>query len=663
VGVSSTSGHRQGAVRTAGCDREARARSLAGFFDPGGQRSSEFRCSLAIRALDGREATVLETPHVVAACSPRVGRRIESELPWCLLDGRLHNASELVHHLGLGPGAGQDELLVAAFACWGPGMLERLRGEFAFVLWDPVRHQGMLARDHMGTRSLVFHETGDRLWFGTDVRELVRLLPRRPAPDHTALVHWLVMSTPAAGATMFEGLRRVEPGHAVLLDATGWRVVRYWAPRFREPLRRSRSELVDAVREGLRTSVRRRLEPGHPTAVLVSGGLDSTSVAALAHDLAPGEVLTASVSFPEYPNTDESFYVDRLNEALGTPSLRLRAADGRGMVRSAAEYLRAWDLPLHAWSESWGQPLMREIAAEGAKAVLAGDGGDELFGSRYYLIADRLRRGDLRGAVRLVRRIAEAGGVPPREWQLRWLWQFGFQAAVPWRVHDLVRQVYPSGAHMPWLLPDSAGLLAETRDTFDWQRLDGPRWWAGLVDALISKPHSYGLIDHGRRRAAQAGLDARNVLYDIDLVELALTLPPLSCFDAHLSRPLFRDAVAGLSPDKVRLRPDKVVFDAPIVDALRGPELPAIRRLLGQRDAEILAYVDGTHLRDLLREDAPDKASQPWQWAIQLWRLTTAEMWLRSQSDPAFVERWLDGDEAVQPLYELKRFGATKEAS
>jgi hypothetical protein len=117
-------------------------------------------------------------------------------------------------------------------------------------------------------------------------------------------------------------------------------------------------------------------------------------------------------------------------------------------------------------------------------------------------------------------------------------------------------------------------------------------------------------------------------------------LAPELAFDTRLTRPLLRDSVAGLLPDEVRLRPAKSNFDALFHAALAGSDLPPVRRVLGARDAELGAYVDlGTMHRMLLAADPPSDRRGRQLWATNVWRLVTAECWLRSQGDSTFPER------------------------
>jgi asparagine synthase (glutamine-hydrolysing) len=126
-------------------------------------------------------------------------------------------------------------------------------------------------------------------------------------------------------------------------------------------------------------------------------------------------------------------------------------------------------------------------------------------------------------------------------------------------------------------------------------------------------------------------LEARHPLFDLDLVELSLRLPPLATFDRYRSRPLLRNAMAGLLPDAVRLRPQKALFDSVLLDCLDGADGAAAFRLLSDPRAELRAYVDQRCLADALSVRSRQRREQPFRWMWQLWRLTTAECWLRAQ--------------------------------
>jgi hypothetical protein len=203
----------------------------------------------------------------------------------------------------------------------------------------------------------------------------------------------------------------------------------------------------------------------------------------------------------------------------------------------------------------------------------------------------------------------------------------------------------------PWMLPPLAqSWLESEQSAFAFKSLDGPRWWSYLLQGVTRGAGPAIVYEQSRRRAALAGVHARHPLVDVDVIELMLRVAPELAFDSRYSRPLLRECVAGMLPDEVRLRPTKSSFDQLFHAALAGADLPAARRILGARDAEIGAYVDLDVVRSVLldRDPPPD---QPWlqNWALHVWRLLTAECWLRSLGDPAFLEN-LSEREGLAPL-------------
>jgi asparagine synthase (glutamine-hydrolysing) len=337
-------------------------------------------------------------------------------------------------------------------------------------------------------------------------------------------------------------------------------------------------------------------------------------VAAVAATLAPGRVSAYSGVFPDHPAVDESALIDELREALSIPGITAEVHSG-GLLASAVESVKTWEMPLLGWGDFWTLPLLRAAAAAGVRTTLGGDGGDELFGTRAYLLADRLRGGHPLQAVRLAHELPGAGAGPARRDVARMVANVAVTGALPYRLHGLLRRPF-------------AG-----RDAPDWL-LDGPRWWTHIAHGLTRGIEETGVFEHQRRRAASAGLEARHPLFDLDLVELALRQPPLATFDRYRNRPVLRACMAGLLPDAVRLRPGKAWFDAIIVDCLAGPDGAATRRLLTDPGAELRAYVDQRAVQRALFATDRSRREQPFKWMWQVWRLSTAECWLRAQADP-----------------------------
>jgi asparagine synthase (glutamine-hydrolysing) len=485
----------------------------------------------------------------------------------------------------------------------------------------------------------------------SEVPELLAALPHRPPPDPVALAHWLELTGAPGGATLFAGINRLEAAHYLTLGAGGRAPRRYWSPSYRPPLRSPRAELALQLRGALELSLQRRLGDGQPAGVLLSGGLDSSAVAALGGRVQPG-LHAYSAVFPAHAGVDESALIDRTVAHLGLGCTRL-AVSGGSVVGGALAHLFAWQLPPVSPNVFFWTPLLERARTDGRRVILDGEGGDELFGLSPYLLTDRLRGGALLSAAGLAARFPGSAGGLSRG-ALRRLRHFGGKGAMPPAAHVLMRRARGIEAYrLPWIPPGLArARLAGDESAFAWKRLPGPRWWAYLVDAVTRGAASAQGYEEARRRAALSGLQARHPLVDVGVIELILQIPPEVAYDSRHSRPLLRESLAGLLPEEVRLRPAKSYFDALIGDVLAGPDLALVRRLLGDRGAELGAYIDMDSVRRLLLLSEPpaDRFGRQ-RWVIAVWRLLTAECWLRSQSSDSFLQEL--SEQAARPGSDL----------
>ena len=558
-----------------------------------------------------------------------------------LLAGGIRNSRALAAELDARDDASVDELVAAAFARWGEAALNRLRGGFALVVWNPDTHTGLLATDQLGVGALYVHESGGTLSFATELRALVRLI-ERPAPSDAAVAQWLSDGYLERGETLWSGVRRLEGGRLVRLQGERWEQSLYWSPSYREPEHVDARGACDLLRAALTTAVRDRLSPTGTTGVLLSGGLDSSTVAAFARDARPEAHAVKAYThvYPEHPEMDESRLVALTADALG---IEWEPSPVRivGTLRPALEFQTAWDVPAATPMLAFTQPLLERAAGEGVSAVLDGEGGDELFGLSPYLVADRLRRFRIGDALALLRRLPDAGPTPSARDLAALVGELGLKGAAPHGFHRTMRRLGGRRRYAaPWLTERAAGLYVGTRDEWAWKHLEGPRWWTFLAYLLTHWREQMGAYDFMRQRDSLASLETRHpLLDDLELIELVLRLPPELAFDPELTRPLERSLTAGVLPDEIRTRRDKSTFSTLVVEAMSGPDLPLATALLRAADAELWAYVRPESVHRLLEVPRERRSIQ---WARLVWRLVTTESWLRAQADPAFPARLLE---------------------
>ena len=325
---------------------------------------------------------------------------------------------------------GDTEVLLKAYARWGADALGRLRGMFAFAIFDPRRREVLLARDRLGIKPLYYATVqrpgGQVLLFASELRALLAtgLLQRRLDPGALATFMWngFVVGPGTAAA----GISLLGPGEMmrISLDRPAPKPERYWSLRPRTPL--PRQEALDGLKQALLSAAEQHLVSDVPLGVFLSGGIDSSAVTALAVRAGGRRIKTFHVGFEEAA-FDESSYARRVSEALGTEHLELRLTQQR-FRGDLAGALASLDQPTFDGINTYF--VSRLVREAGFTVALAGTGGDELFGGydsfvdlpkglRAASAARALPSAALRLAARLVRRLkmGAAGEVPP---QTRW---------------------------------------------------------------------------------------------------------------------------------------------------------------------------------------------------------------------------------------------------
>jgi asparagine synthase (glutamine-hydrolysing) len=568
----------------------------------------------------------------------------------CVLYGYLFDPEDLARELGV-PYRNAAEIVAHGYRHLGDQILTRLRGRYSLALWDSRDERGILASDLLAMETLYYWQGAGRLAFASTLKDLFSLLPATPGPDRVAFISWLSLTggLPDADRTLFDGVFRLGPGRMFELKADGSEVRRYWQPRYRKTLRGSRDELADGLRAELERSVRRRMS-ARLSGVVLSGGVDSSIVTAIASTQreSGAEVKTFSAVFPGRP-FDEGWKVKSLTDSLGIERITY-IPEPRGALWLALTHSQQWRLPLMGVGALVDTPAVYEAAKEGADVVLDGQTGDETLGNSPYYLSDLLRQGRLIAARRLVDRWPV--GRPPVRWERRWvLKHVGLKGALPpWVVNSAKARRRGSARVAPeWITNAEELNMVMERDPFAWKiGSSGPRWWRYLSDKVIDGPHRDPRIDYLRDRALAAGVVNGSPLYDFDVVDYCLSLPPDLAFANEHTRPLARHALRDLIPDDVRLSNEKADFSPFCFDVLTIGDAAGISRLLDAPDAELRAYVDMDWVRRYWHRERPQSGSQSRRWGSLIWLIVAAECWLRAQANPAFVEDLL-ADESVRP--------------
>ncbi|MGH2935421.1 MAG: asparagine synthase-related protein [Gaiellaceae bacterium] len=539
-----------------------------------------------------------------------------------------------------------DEPLAGSLSRFGDEAPRHLRFEGALLASDLRRRSISVARDHLGYGSLYWTEAEGTVAFATELRLLLAVLSRRPAPDATAIALWLGLDASRSDLSFYEGVRQVPAGHRLVVAAEGAGVESYWRPTYVQPETWTLADAAEELRPAVVRAVERRLPRGAGVGVLMSGGVDSSAVAGFAHALRP-DVVAYSEVFPSTPQVDESPWIDDVVHFLGIESVRA-AVEPQGVLEDLTSFIRSWSLPPDS-SNYWAHPLLVRAAEDGRTTILTGEGGDEVFAVRDGLIADRLHRGRVLSAYKLTCALPQMFLYPPPRRVASAFWQLGVQSAFPRLARD-------SSAGPAWLAPSTRRALREAADPDGWRRFDAPRWWADTAYNFTARIPAVGVPALQRRLGEAAGIRMCSPLLDVDLLEKSLRCPPELGFNGVFSKPLLRAVAAGSMPDSVRLRRGKTWFVRMTVDGLGGADFGAIARLLGDPAAEVNAYLDReVILRDLLGERPPGYGAAAAEWSFLLYRALALECWLRQERDPGFLDRLQEREQPAPRAFAIHR--------
>jgi asparagine synthase (glutamine-hydrolysing) len=512
------------------------------------------------------------------------------------------------------------EVLVHLYEERGPRFVEVLRGMFAVAVWDAARRRLLLARDRYGIKPLYWRAGGGTLAFASELKALLRDPGFSREVDLDALEAFLAFNSIPAPLTIFRDARKLPPGHLLTWEPGGEpRVERYArpAPADAGAVRREPAgELAAELRERLRDSVRAHLVADVPVGVLLSGGVDSSALAALAAESSDERVRTFSIGFEER-SFNELDRARLVAQRFGTDHHEL-------VVRPDASELLprlvdAFDEPF-ADSSALPTYLVSQLAAEHVKVVLSGEGGDELFGGYFTYVADLLapRVGWAAAAARpLIERLPSSSRKVPLEYRAK---RFARGARLPpLERHHAWKEIFSPEARAE-LLAAGDGRRHDPLDLHRarYEETAGAEPLARLQDVDLGIYLADDLLVKTDRASMAHSLEARVPFLDPAVTDLALALPTRHKVRGLSKKRLLRRAVAPLLPREI-LRAPKQGFSIPAAAWLRGPLEPFAREVLSRgndvldRDA-MLRVLDAHVAR---REDL----------SRQLWGLLTFTLW------------------------------------
>jgi asparagine synthase (glutamine-hydrolysing) len=495
---------------------------------------------------------------------------------------------------------------------------------FAVAVWDAPRRRLVLARDRFGIKPLYYRRRGGgSISFASELKALMREPGFPRELDRDALEAYLQLNWVPTPLTIFAAARKLEPGHLLVAENGAVRTERYArpAPVASGAVRReSEQDLAAELRDRLRDSVRAHLVADVPVGVMLSGGVDSSMLAALASQESAGRLKTFSIGFEEktFSELDRARLVaQRYDTDHHELIVRPDAVD------LLPKIVDAFDEPF-ADSSALPTYLVSQLAAEHVKVAIAGEGGDELFGGYQTYSADWLapRIGFLAAAARpLLERLRSSSDAFAVDDKLK---RFARGARLsPLERHCAWQEVLPAAVRHELLAPGWRGSAdpldiyrrryAETEGAEEIARLQDVDTGINLVDDQLVKTD---------RTSMAHSLEARVPMLDPVVAELALALPTRHKVRALQKKRLLRKAAEPLVPAEI-LQARKQGFSIPVAAWLRGELEPFMREVLGPQALERQGYFRPQPVARLIDEHVARRANH----SRQLWSLLVFTLW------------------------------------
>jgi asparagine synthase (glutamine-hydrolysing) len=565
---------------------------------------------------------------VIRGCSGLVHRRLaiidlsdeglqpmtnEDGTLWLVYNGEIYNYLELREEL-IGKGhrfhsQSDTEVILHAYEEWGTGCLQRFNGMWAFALWDERSRQLFCARDRFGIKPFYYTEIGSSFLFASEIKALLEHQDVGKSPDDEILGTYLAWGVQDHSArTMFDGIFQLPPAHALIVTKDGSHTpYRYWDVKINSAIRSDTHDHKDTDHflALLRDATRIHLRSDVAVGTCLSGGIDSSTLTVLINNLirdeAPASVgerqKTFSVVFAD-KRFDESRYIDEIVNVTGVDSHRIEPAPEQ-LWDDIERLVWIQDEPFGSLS-IYAQYCVMCLAREQVKVVLDGQGADELLAGYLAYQASYFR--GLARELHLGAACREITGI------LRYHSAF-FRSAVG--------QILTRRSRRQLLTGPS-------------QKLD--RYEGNLSEVLrreLLSTNLPALLHYEDRNSMAFSIESRVPYLDVRFVEYVASLPLDRKISGGITKKVLRDAIAGIVPESIRCRMDKMGFVTPEEVWMRETLRPFILSVLDAKSFRTRSYWDADAVIKNYRAFLEGKSV----YSPEIWRIVCAELWLRKFFD------------------------------
>ncbi len=554
---------------------------------------------------------------------------------WIVYNGEIYNYLELQKELGEDQftTTSDTEVILRAYRKWGEDCVSHFRGMFAFVLWDAPNQRFFCARDRFGIKPLYFYQDQNLFFFASEPKALLPFIPDIRT-NLEALKEYFAFQFCLDGKTLFEGVHELQPAHHLTISAEKISVKKYWEVYYQPDFSHDEQYYEEALRELIKDSVVIHTRADVPIGSYLSGGVDSSAVAAIASASDPDSFMGFTGKFAEGPEFDESQYAREVAQKNGFPleEITITADD---FINNFRKVIYHMDYPV-AGPGSFPQYMVSQLAVKHRKVVMGGQGGDEIFGGyTRYLIAyfEQCIKAAIDGTMDNGNFIVTYESILPNLTSLRnykpllqQFWKDELFAPMDRRYFRLINRANSIGDEINWGLLENYSAYQTFRGIFNSENI-GKESYFDLMTHFDFKTLLPALLHVEDRVSMAHGLESRVPFLDHPIVELAARMPPNVKFKDGNLKHILREAVRPYIPESIYARKDKMGFPTPLSEWMRGPARTFILDIFTSQSARTRDYVYPQAIIDQLGEEP--------RYSRKIWGFLNLELWNQEFIDKA----------------------------
>lgn len=557
----------------------------------------------------------------------------EDKQLWLTYNGEVYNYLELMAELKAKGHAfrsrSDSEVILHAYEEWGEDCVKRFNGMWAFALWDKRNKKLFCSRDRFGVKPFYYLYDGQAFLWASEIKALLAARPQERQPNYPYLYHFLTTALMDDGPeTSFQNILSVPPAHSLTVGPGGLRLYRYWDYDESVRQRYDYQHPEETFRELLRDAVKLRLlRSDVPVGTCLSGGLDSSSVVALASGMIEAQVKTFSAIYDD-PDCDESFFVRVVNERFNTVP-HLVYPEPQDLFHLLPRIVWHQDEPT-AGPGLYSQWHVMKVAQGRVKVLLDGQGGDELLAGYHgyfahylaTLLANFLRKGQVSALVRLAQEcpaVAELAG-----WGT-------LRSALKSYAPALARSLYRRwrGTEATTDIHPELKALADAHPVRRKPPMRFPEELNNMLYYALTSQSIPALLHYEDRNSMAFSLEARVPFLDYRLAEFCLGLPYDQKIRGATTKYILRRALNGILPPEVRDRRDKKGYPTPVARWFRDSQRQGVAEILFDARTRQRRVLAPAIIEAKFRAHCEGRHDYSWE----IWRWLTTELWFRQFID------------------------------